>query len=217
MPSNALAKFEHSMMKDVDRIIDTHTGLLTGDKGKKALGHLTRAGVLLLCAAWELYIEEVLIEAVSACRDKASGPDDLPKTVQKAIAKHVADSKHELKALALAGDGWKAMYLEIANEAVVSLNTPKKHNIDQLFLNLVGISELSSCWSKGPMAINDFVEARGDVAHRGSDSGYIKISKLRDVYKPNICLSAIETDNAVTTYIRGAFNPKSYPWNRRTL
>jgi RiboL-PSP-HEPN len=217
MPSKALIKFENSMMKDVDRIIDTHTNLLTGAKGKKALGHLTRGGVLLLCAAWELYIEEILIEAVSVCRDRANGPNELPKSVQKAIAKHVADSKHELKALALAGDGWKVMYLEIANEAVVSLNTPKKHNVDQLFLSLVGVPEISSCWSKGAAAINDFVQARGDVAHRGSDSGYIKMSKLRDVYKSNVCLSAVETDNKVTTFIRDTFNPKSYPWNRRNL
>lgn len=217
MPSKALTKFENAMLKDVDRIIKTHTSLVQGDKGKKALGHLTRGGVLLLCAAWELYIEELLVEAVCVCRDRANSPDDLPKPVQKAIAKHVADSKHELKALGLAGDGWKVMYLEIANEAVVSLNTPKKHNIDQLFSNLVGIQDLSNCWSRGYAAINDFVEARGDVAHRGSDSGYIKVAKLRDVYKEDICLSAIETDNAVSTFVRDTFNPKTYPWNRRKI
>ena len=57
MPSAAMGKFEGAMMKDVNRIIGTDASLLTGGKGKKALGHLTRAGVLLLCSAWELYIE----------------------------------------------------------------------------------------------------------------------------------------------------------------
>ena len=217
MPSVALGKFEGAMMKDVNRIIDTHTGLLTGGKGKKALGHRTRAGVLLLCAAWELYIEELLIEAVTACRDKATRPDDLPMPVQKTIAEHVRNAKHVLKPLVLAGDGWKAVYLDIANEAIVGLNTPKKRNIDQLFDSLVGITEVSNSWSVGAAAVDAFVQARGDVAHRGSDSGYIKIAKLRDTYMVNICRAAVETDNAVTTHIRGAFTPKSYPWNRRNL
>lgn len=215
MPSSALGKFEGAMMKDVDRIIATHTGLLSGGPGKKALGHLTRAGVLLLCAAWEMYIEEVLIEAIKACCERAKSPDDLPKSVQKTIARYVKESKHDLKPLALAGDGWKAIYHDIANESVATLNTPKRHNIDKLFLDLVGMEELSSCWSIGADSINEFVEARGDVAHRGSDSGYIKIAKLRDVYKQNICKTAVETDNAITSHIRESYTPKSYPWNRR--
>lgn len=215
MPSKALNKFEYVMLKDVNRIIETHTNLLTGGKGKKALGHLTRAGVLLLCAAWELYIEELLIEAVNSCRQKAHGPDNLPKAVQKTISSYVRQSKHDLKPIAMAGDGWKAIYLEVANEAVFSLNTPKKHVIDKLFNNFVGIEEISNCWSAGAAAIDDFVGIRGDVAHRGSDSGYIKVAKLRDIYKVNICKTAIETDNAISSHIRSSFEPKSYPWNRR--
>jgi len=216
MPSSALGKFEGAMMKDVDRIIATHTTLLTGTPGKKALGHLTRAGLLLLCSAWELYIEEVLIEAVKACGDRAGSPDELPLPVQKTIARYVRESKHDLKPLALAGDGWKTIHLDIANEVVAALNTPKKHNIDKIFRDLIGFEDLSGCWSVGAAAVNDFVEARGDVAHRGSDSGYIKISKLNKTYKANICRAAIDTDNAVTTHIRESFTPKSYPWNRRS-
>lgn len=184
---------------------------------KKALGHLTRGGVLLLCAAWELYIEELLIEAVKACRTKASSPHDLPLPVQKTIAKYVPASKHDLKPLTLAGDGWKAIYLDIAHETVVSLNTPKDHNIDKLFHGLIGVADLSSCWSVGAAAVNGFVEARGDIAHRGSEAGYITIAMLRDTYKVNVCRAAVETDNAVSTHIRNAFEPRSYPWNRRTL
>lgn len=217
MPSWALGKYGGAMMKDVDRIIKTHEGLLTGEKGKKALGHLTRAGVLLLCAAWELYIEEVLIEAAKACRDRADSPDDLPLDVQKSIAAYIKASKHQLKALQLAGDGWKTVYLDMVNESVAALNTPKHHNIDQLFHDFVGIPKLSDCWTLGTAAVDDFVTARGAVAHRGADSGYIKVKKLSETYKPHIDQTAVETDNAISTFIRNAFEPKSYPWNRRNL
>jgi len=79
------------------------------------------------------------------------------------------------------------------------------------------VPDLSNSWSLGAAAVNDFVEARGDIAHRGSDAGNIHMNRLRDVFKPQITKCAIETDNAVTTYIRNAFEPHSYPWNRKTV
>ena len=70
----------------------------------RGLGHITRSGVLMLCAAWELYLEELLIESARVIVDRAASPDDLPEKVQKEIAKTVRDSKHELKPLQLAGE-----------------------------------------------------------------------------------------------------------------
>jgi len=204
-------------MRDVNRIIETHADIQNGVPGNMGLGHLTRAGVLLLCAAWELYIEELVIEAVEKSTERCATPDDLPDSVQKTIADYVRSSKHQLKPLHMAGDGWKTIYLEIAREAVVALNTPKRHNIDQMYRALVGIEDISANWSLGANAVNDFVEARGDVAHRGSDAGNIHMNRLRDTYKPQICRTAAETDNAVTMYIRNAYTPNQYPWNRRTL
>jgi RiboL-PSP-HEPN len=217
MPSRALGKFEGAMMKDVNRIIRTHADIQNGNPGNMGLGHLTRSGVLLLCAAWELYIEELLIEAVAANIARTPTPDGLSVPVKKTISQYIKDSKHELKPLAMAGDGWKTIYLEIAREKVVSLNTPKKHNIDQLYLVLVGASELSNAWSLSAAAVNDFVEVRGDIAHRGSDAGNVHMNRLRDVFKPQISKCAIETDNAISTYIRNTFQPHSYPWNRKAV
>jgi len=217
MPSRALRKFEGAMMKDVNRIIQTHADIQNGSPGNMGLGHLTRSGVLLLCAAWELYIEELLIEGVSANISRSTTPHELPTAVQHSISKYIKVSKHDLKPLAMAGDGWKTIYLEIAREAVVGLNTPKKHNIDQLFSALIGISDLSNAWSLGPSAVNDFVEVRGDIAHRGSDAGNVHMNKLKDTFKPQIIKCAVETDNAIASFIRNAFAPPSYPWNRKAV
>jgi len=197
MPSWALSKFEGAMMKDVNRILETHSNLLPGGRGRKGLGHLTRAGVLLLCAAWELYIEELLVEAAKACRDRANSPDNLPVSVQKTISTYVKESKHQLKPLALAGDGWKTIYLDIVNETAAALNTPKHHTIDVLFHHMIGIEDLSTCWSNGTASVDGFVTARGAVAHRGADSGYIKQHRLQWEFKAQIEKAAVETDNAV--------------------
>jgi len=71
------------MMRDVDRIIQTHSSIQNGTPGNMGLGHLTRAGVLLLCAAWELYIEEVIIELVKHSIGRCVSPDDLPNIAKK--------------------------------------------------------------------------------------------------------------------------------------
>lgn len=217
MPSKALNKFETTMMKDVTRIIESHSALSGGAPGKKGLGHLTRGGVLLLCSAWELYLEEVLGEAVRFACEKAAAPDDLPKDVQKTIAAFVVGSQHELKALAMAGDGWKAVYQEAAQIKIDAVNTPKPGVINPIFKKFLGIPQISSCWHHGEQSVKDFVSARGDIAHRGSDAGYVTIGKLRGEYKPFIMRTVLDTDNYLSQHLRDMFTAKQRPWNKRAL
>jgi len=216
MPSGALAKFENTMMKDVTRIIASHETLSQGTPGKKGLGHLTRGGVLLLCAAWELYLEEVLSEAVKFACQNAAAPDDLPKDVQKAIAGFVVGSQHELKALAMAGDGWKTVYQEAAQIKIDAVNTPKPGVINPIFKKFLGVTQISSCWHHGEQSVKDFVTARGDIAHRGSDAGYVTIGKLRDEYKPSIMRTVLDTDNYLSKHLRDMFPAHQRAWNKRT-
>ena len=140
MPSAALKKFETNLLVDVDRIIESHCQLNHEGYGRRGLGHITRSGVLMLCAAWELYVEELLVESARILRDRAPSPDQLPLPVQKEIAKAVKESKHELKALELAGDGWKTVYGNHVNQCASALNTPKSTNLDALFEHLVGMA-----------------------------------------------------------------------------
>lgn len=211
MPSKALRKFEGAMMRDVDRMIDTHAEQDGGTPGKKGLGHLTRAGVLLLCAAWELYIEEVLVEGVECSIDRGKGPKELPTSVQKEIAKYVRKTNHELKVLEMAGNGWKAIYREVAKEWVERHHSPKAHKIDEGFTKLIGLDGLSGKWNCGPDTIDRFVEVRGDIAHRGTDAENVYMNQLRDSYKVQLMRCAEES------FVRTAFEPHSYPWNRRNL
>lgn len=61
MSSTAFTEYTKNL-KDVHRLILLHRNLSGNDRGKRALGHLTRGGLLLLCASWERYIETVVIE-----------------------------------------------------------------------------------------------------------------------------------------------------------
>ena len=64
----------------------------------------------MLCAAWERYIEDVLLDSAKYLSGNLDSPKTLPKDVQKTIAKEIKKDDHELRCLDLAGDGWKAFH-----------------------------------------------------------------------------------------------------------
>jgi hypothetical protein len=213
MPSAALSKFENNLLVDVDRLIQSHGQLNHQGMGRRGLGHITRSGVLMLCAAWELHLEELLIESARIIVDRAASPADLPKKVQKEIAKAVRESKHELKPLDLAGEGWRDVYINHATVRVQGLNTPTSANVDTLFHLLVGFPGLSQNWSHGAGTIDNFVSVRGDIAHRGRAAQYVTIGNLV-AYKNQIVRTVIDTDNALVDFLRANTQGRA-PWRRR--
>ena len=210
MASSAFGTFRYNVV-DVARLIQSHRHLNSGAPGKKGLGHITRSGVVMLCAAWELYVEHLALESVRVVANRADSPSDLPLDVQKELAKHVKESKHELRALALSGDGWKTVLLEHVKNKCDALNTPKAGPLDDLYLRSIGLPSLSSSWACGSKTINEFVSVRGGVAHQGRSAPYVSIATLNDYMKLIKCLT-IETDNCVRAHIISVAGP-SRPWN----
>lgn len=168
MPSSAFTKFERYMLNDVSALIRVHAVLSGDGRGRRGLGHITRSGILMLCASWELYIEELLVEATSCLVRAVPDVKSLPKQTQKTLSEHVKDHKHELKPLDLAGDGWQLVLDAYARELASSLNTPKTAPINQMFKRTLGIEDISSSWTV--QGIDDFVTVRGEIAHKGSQA-----------------------------------------------
>lgn len=106
MPSQAFKDFRYNLV-DTRRLVTVHGLLSGGNPGKKGLGHLTRSGVVMLCASWELYVESLLVEAVHWLTSQHADPSTLPKAVKKTLASYVRNHKHHLMPLSLAGAGWK--------------------------------------------------------------------------------------------------------------
>lgn len=138
MPSNALSKFEGKMLVDVERIADSHAALNHDGGGRRGLGHITRSGVLMLCASWELYVEELAIEVANCLAQRANAPTQLPLHAQKELSRLVRDHKHDLKPLELAGSGWEQVYTSHVREVIGGLNTPKSGPIDETYKKLLG-------------------------------------------------------------------------------
>lgn len=93
MPSKAFKAFEYNL-GDTDRTIETFEGIKRQGAG---LGHLTRGGVVLLCAAWELYVEQLLRDYAAALTSELSLPSELPLTVQQELSRAVKSDKHDLR------------------------------------------------------------------------------------------------------------------------
>lgn len=165
----------------------------------------------MLCASWELYVEDLAIEAVEILCHRAGTPSALPLDVQKELARHVRESKHELKPLDLSGTGWRKVLEDHIRSKCAGLNTPKAGPLDDLFGRALGLSSLSAAWTCGAQQINNFVSVRGDIAHKGRSAPYVSIGALRG-YLDLIKATTVETDNAVRAHIIAVAGP-SRPWN----
>jgi hypothetical protein len=168
----------------------------------------------MLCAAWELYVEEVMHEGVVYFSGKFDSPKELPKTVQKELSSRVKESKHELRPLELAGEGWKSLYRNHAVDVLKGLNTPKSSNLNPLYKRFLGIEELSESWSLGKEVINNFVSTRGDIAHKGSQAQYITINNLNN-HMAQIKTTALDVDNMLTEFLCSNTPGVERPWRRR--
>lgn len=212
MPSIAYDKFHNDFIIDVQRLIDSYNKLNPNGRGRRTLDHLTRSGVVMLCAAWERYLELLVIQSVNFMAENISLPNDLPKEVQKEISCMVKEHKHELKPLELAGDGWKIVYRNHAELLASQLNSPNCNRVDKLFMDLLGIPSISEQWSIGRDAINDFVILRGSIAHKGQEMGYLPLETLKKYYD-QVKQTAQETDIYLQGYLQNITGSRA-PWYR---
>ena len=112
MPPKARIKFQKVMLPEVENLVEIHRMLRGTCLGKRKLSHITRSGVLMLCASWELYVEELAIEMAGYLSECAKSPGCLPEPVPRTIANIIVNAiksqkNHELMPLTLAGDGWR--------------------------------------------------------------------------------------------------------------
>jgi hypothetical protein len=212
MPSNAFKSFKFNLT-DVDFLIDAHAALCPPGKGKKNMGHLTRSAVVMLCASWEHYIEALVRESIGFFTTQLAHPSALPDFVKKDLGKTIKDSKHDLRPLDMAGNGWKQVYLDHANEALKGLNSPKAGNVDIVCKRFLGLDALSSKWTQGAQVLNDFVSVRGEIAHNARHAPYVPLVKLKE-YVQQVWQYAVETDNEVSSHLKAASGTTFKPWNK---
>ena len=213
MPSDSFGEYKNNII-DVEKLISVHSHLNNGSRGKKGLGHITRSGIVMLSACWELYIEGLLIESIDFLSDKINDPDNLPKKVRKTISFKVKDDKHELKPLALANEGWKEVYRSYAELETDYLNTPNTHQVNSLYYRYLGKEDfIESLPRIDNEDLDDFISDRGEIAHKGRSAKYIRIGDLRND-KQMVEDLVREVDEYILDYLTELNPDSTQPWYR---
>lgn len=173
MPSKAYGVFKTNV-KQVDKLLEAYDLLKTPTRGRKHLDHLTRAALMFLCSSWEVYLEQIALEACDIISERCTSPTDLPEKVRKSLSQAIKNSKHDLEPVKFAMD-WKAYYHEHTEKYTISLNTPKKGQVLEILEKYLG-ADIVRAKAEIPTLtqINDIVKLRGEIAHNVYAEEYVK-------------------------------------------
>jgi hypothetical protein len=173
MPSAAQDSFEQAL-EDVDNVLWFHESAGGQGQGKRGrhFQSLNKSAAVLLCAAWEIYIETVVMECVERNVDSATIPTEMLRSLQRLTQRHIREGKVENAWQSVAGEGWRELTKSLARGHVAALNTPKPGPITELFKSVLGVEDIKDnwVWHKNPLGgpsekLKNFVSLRGSIAH----------------------------------------------------
>jgi len=168
----------------------------------------------MLCAAWERYNEDLLLESIDRICLLVDDLHLLNEGIKTSISNKVKTDSHNLKPIELAGLGWKEVWKKYALEETKLLNTPKGNKLRSLFLTYLGIEDYTRLWTvNNSTAVDEFVSDRGNIAHNGNRASYIRMSKLR-TYQDLIVSNVIDIDSNMADRIKATTNSRDLPWEK---
>lgn len=194
MPSKARASFD-SNAQDIERLIGIHADIGGKGRGRRhGLEVLNKSAIVLITAFWEAYCEDIAAEGLAHIVKHSKSSDALPTELKKILSKKLKSQNNDLEFWKLSDDGWR-LYLqshfdELKESRDRKLNTPKSAQIDQLFLDAVGIEKISDSWKWGRSVtakrsrekLDKFVSLRGSIAHRGQHETSVTKANVEDYF-----------------------------------
>ena len=119
MPSSAYAQHLLVLLQDAEELLSAHRQMRTGRRGRQwGIGSLNRAAVVLCVSAWEAYVEQVVVEAITAIRPATGSPLG----------------------------SWAGLNAS-ARTAVGRFNNPNVENVRVLLSDSVGLADITAFWS----------------------------------------------------------------------
>lgn len=196
MSSQAQTRFEQNL-NDIERLLEVHRELTGDDVGRRSgVEVLNKSAVVLVCARWEAFVEDLCTEAADVIATRLSDHSRLPELLRKHISLSIANDKNELARWDLAGDGWRNQVKVRAKAEADKLNTPKSKNINDLFDTALGLENIIECWRWQKMSqeravelLDEYVSIRGDIAHMNAG--------LRPIKKTDVSAFVKHTDHLV--------------------
>jgi hypothetical protein len=175
-------------------VLEIHKDIGGDDRGRRyGLEVLNKSAVILVTAFWEAYCEDLAAEALEHIVNHVPDASHLPKELKKRIARELKNDANDIAIWDLADAGWKAKIKSrltaLTEERNRKLNTPKTENIDDLFLDAIGLPKVSDAWkwdrTKVEAArnkLNKYVSLRGAIAHRGQAASSCTKAQVDDYF-----------------------------------
>src|SRR5688572_15932731 len=179
-------------MEDVRRLLKFHREEAGSTPGRKyGVEVLNKSGIVLTLACWEAFVEDCATSAFDYLLTAGNSPNAHAEPVRRLVARQIKEDKNELAVWKLAGDGWRSAmgsYRDaVVKKYVGPLNTPSAQNTDSLFLELIGLADLSKSWMRHKMTsadaakkLQNLITLRGDIAHRVSSKRSVKKKDVSD-------------------------------------
>ena len=143
MASHAYTDHLERLLSDVEELIDAHTRLRTGQRGRQwRLGAINRATLVMGVSCWEAFVEHILLESIDLLK-----PPSPPFGV------------------------WQALNAS-TRSAIGRFNTPSAENVRNLFRDSIGLTDVTQEWywqncdtQKATDYLNDVLRKRHEIAH----------------------------------------------------
>ncbi|MFE3003195.1 hypothetical protein ACFXG4_50710 [Nocardia sp. NPDC059246] len=187
-PSLAALDAAKALLSDVDSLLDHHPNNKDPKPGRPAgagYGPLLRSCVALCYTAWEVYVEESLLESVRYFVRHGS-PEELPEALQQWVV------GLKPSPWAFVGEAWGDTVIQLAEARIYGdaqgrygFNTASVSNVESLFNEVLGYSPLYGIrWQKKTNTavrkdISELVRIRGEIVHRGTTPGSLNLSGVR--------------------------------------
>ena len=144
---------------------------------------LIRSSVVLMYAAWEVYIEDSMIQTIEKLVTN-SIPSQLPEALRTFVRKFVQQDPWKL-----AGDDWRKTTVEAVEIRVhgnpdsgsFGMNNANPKQINLLHRDVLGVQPLGSCrvgkWDVAEQ-VQELVDMRNEIAHTGQLSKQHRLDLL---------------------------------------
>jgi len=163
----------------VDRLLEIHRTLGGTGRGRRHnLEVVNKSAIVLICAFWEAFVEDLTGDVLYHFAEHARSPQDLPVSLRKSILKDLQSRKHELAFWDLADANWRELLRDRAQRITSAtdrtLSSPTSQKVDDFFAEQAGISNMSEAWHWKGMStdairlkLDGFIALRNAIAHRG--------------------------------------------------
>ena len=210
--SNAKDSFEESK-KRVSYLLDIHEEKTGTGPGRRpeSLSALHMSAMVLITACWESYLETLLSDVFKFLLDSSNSHEKISNTLKKSVSDEIRKNPDDRRIWELTGDGWKNILKDKVKKKLDKFGSPSGENANRLFKQILGLENLSECWTRQNTnpdniieKLNDFLSLRNKIAHGEMD---VNVTK-NDVknYLSNVENLVSKTEEKVKCHIEELLN-----------